>query len=109
MFYQGPIGPQGVKGSRGPEGPPGPEGVPGEKGVAGREGLKGDQGVAGPPGVPCGGQQNDQPRVARGGGGAGGAVSRKDWLLMYDDILVISSKLDQVRRLQSNSTVTLDL
>ena len=101
-----------MKGSRGPEGPHGPEGVPGEKGVAGREGLKGDQGVAGPPGVPCGGQQNDQPRearVARGGGGAGGAVSREDWLLMYDDILVISSKLDQVRRLQSNSTVTLDL
>lgn len=92
-ILQGPIGPSGPKGSRGPEGPHGVQGVPGEKGVSGQEGSKGEKGVAGPPGVPCrGGMQNDQPFSH---------VSIHDLGAIYQDILEISQKLDNIKELQS--------
>ena len=90
---QGPIGPQGPKGNKGPEGPHGAQGLQGDKGVRGNEGIKGDKGVAGPPGVPCrGGIQNDQPHQI---------FDRGSLRAIYQDILSISEKLENIKLLQS--------
>ena len=105
IFIQGPVGPPGTKGNKGPEGPHGVEGPPGEKGVAGSEGQKGDKGVAGPPGVPCRVIQNDQPQSQKMILG----LSRQEWMSMYQDIIKINQKLENLRMLQSKKSIASEI
>ena len=70
--------------------------------ISGGEGIKGDKGPAGPPGVPCrNGVLNDQARSDLKLGLDGG-VSQHEWVAMYQDILIISNKLEELKILQTN-------